>query len=277
MRYVIDHDLHIHSKLSSCSKHPEQTTENILKYALKNGLNTICITDHYWDSEVSGASDWYEPQNYEHISQSKPLPQHKNVKFLFGCETDMDKLCRIGIPPSRFDDFDFIIISTTHLHMKGFTIDEGDFDSIKTRALLWEKRLDALLDMPLPFHKIGIPHIACDLINPNSRKDYLDTLNCISDAVFERIFTKIAKLGCGVEINYADMLFTDDESETVLRPFKIAKKCGCKFYLGSDGHRPVQLIEAIISFNKAIDMLELTEDDKFILKYRGNYEGKMDL
>ena len=266
MKYKIDHDFHIHSKLSSCSNHPEQTNENILNYAKKNNLKKIILTDHYWDSAVSGASDWYEPQNFEHLSLAKPLPQAEGIEFLFGCETDMDKNCRIGIPPSRYDDFDFIIISTTHLHMKGFTIDEADFNDNETRAKLWEKRLDVLLNMDLPFHKIGIPHPACDLISPKSRKDYLDTLNLISDDVFERIFTKIAKLGCGLEINYGDMWFSEDETDIILRPFKIAKKCGCKFYLGSDSHRPQQFIEAIIAFNRAIDLLGLTEEDKFILK-----------
>lgn len=33
MRYSFDHDLHIHSQISSCSNHPEQTTERILQYA----------------------------------------------------------------------------------------------------------------------------------------------------------------------------------------------------------------------------------------------------
>ncbi len=47
MKFLYDHDLHIHSKLSSCSNHPEQTAENILAYAKKNALNTICLTDHY--------------------------------------------------------------------------------------------------------------------------------------------------------------------------------------------------------------------------------------
>ena len=32
MRFKIDHDLHIHTKLSFCSGKPEQTTENIYKY-----------------------------------------------------------------------------------------------------------------------------------------------------------------------------------------------------------------------------------------------------
>ena len=31
MRYIADHDLHIHTQLSLCSGHPEQTKENILK------------------------------------------------------------------------------------------------------------------------------------------------------------------------------------------------------------------------------------------------------
>ena len=31
MKYLIDHDYHIHSMLSLCSGHPEQTPENILE------------------------------------------------------------------------------------------------------------------------------------------------------------------------------------------------------------------------------------------------------
>ena len=49
MRYTVDHDLHIHSQISSCSRDPEQTNERILQYAEKNGLNTLCLTDHFWD------------------------------------------------------------------------------------------------------------------------------------------------------------------------------------------------------------------------------------
>ena len=65
---IIDNDLHIHSKISSCSADPQQTNERILSYAVKNGLKTICLTDHFWDETVEGASKWYMPQNYEHIA-----------------------------------------------------------------------------------------------------------------------------------------------------------------------------------------------------------------
>lgn len=52
MRYVVDHDLHIHSRLSSCSRDPEQTCENILEYAKANDFKQVCLTDHFWDMAV---------------------------------------------------------------------------------------------------------------------------------------------------------------------------------------------------------------------------------
>ena len=39
--------------------------------------------------------------------------------------------------------------------------------------------------------------------------------------------------------------------------------CGCKFYLASDAHTPEQLNVATERFQRAIDLLDLTEDDKF--------------
>ncbi|MBQ8717291.1 MAG: hypothetical protein IJY43_05560 [Clostridia bacterium] len=68
MRYKIDHDFHIHSHISSCSHSPEQTNERILQYAVENGLSQICLTDHFWDESVEGASNWYKKQDYAHIA-----------------------------------------------------------------------------------------------------------------------------------------------------------------------------------------------------------------
>ena len=263
MKFTYDHDYHIHSFLSSCSEDPQQTKYNILEYAKNNGLKSISITDHYWDSEVSGASKWYAPQNFDHISQVKPLPEAEGIEFLFGCETDMDKFLTVGLPEWRFDDFDFVIIPTTHLHMKNFTITAEDQASNERIAELWVERFDRLLDMDLPFHKIGIAHLACSLINRRSREDYLATLRLISDSDMEKVFTKAARVGCGIELNQDDMKFSDAEADDVLRMFRIAKKCGCKFYLGSDAHGLKAFARTKEIFERAIDLLGLTEDDKF--------------
>ncbi len=265
MKYKIDHDMHIHSGLSSCSKDENQNAERILKYAKDNRLSKICITDHYWDSSVEGASKFYTPQNFEHISEILPLPKADGIDFLFGCETDMDKYNTIGIPLSRFDDFGFVIIPTTHLHMHGFTIEEEDFKIKERIAPLWCKRLEALLDMPLPFGKIGIAHLCAALMNKTSREEYIATLDLLPTDEMERLFSKAAALGVGIELNMGDMSFSDSEADSVLRPFKIAKSCGCKFYLGSDAHHPEAFETAKEVFERAVTMLSLTENDKFLL------------
>lgn len=262
MRYIVDHDYHIHSKLSACSGDPEQTNERILEYAKQNRLKKIVLTDHFWDEKVAGASGWYAPQNFEHISKALPLPEENGIKFLFGCETDMDKFFTVGVSKERFQNFDFIIIPTTHLHMLGFTLSTED-SSLENRAKLWVKRLDSLLSMDLPFSKIGIAHLACGLIAPSKIEDYLKVLELIPAADMKRLFKKAADLGAGIELNSSDMSFKEKDADTVLRMFRIAKEEGCKFYLGSDAHHPNGLENAPKIFERAIDYLNLTEEDKF--------------
>ncbi len=264
MKYIIDNDLHIHSRLSSCSNDPEQTAERILKYAEENGIKTLCLTDHFWDDRVEGASSWYAPQNFEHISASKPLPQSKNVRFLFGCETELNRHLTVGVSADRYDELDFIIIPTTHFHMKGYTLTEEECADAKGRAEAWIKRLGAVLDMKLPFHKVGIAHLTCGLIAPE-RQLYLEVLDLLPDDEMRILFTRAAALGVGIELNSSDMGFADSEADTVLKPYRIAKQCGCKFYCGSDAHHPDGLDKAVKRFERAVDMLGLTEEDKFAI------------
>ena len=263
MKYTFDHDFHIHSQISSCSRDPEQNNERILKYAEDEGLHTIVLADHFWDETVPGASKWYAAQDYPHICQAKPLPQSDKVKFLFGCETEMDKNMTVGCSRERMEELAFIVIPTTHFHMEKFTIAEEHLATPQTRAQVWVDKLDALLSMDLPFHKIGIAHLVCGLIWKGDRAKYLETLDSIAAADMHRIFAKAARLGVGIEIN---MSYPDEERDTVLRPFRIAKEEGCKFYLGSDAHHPAGLDNARKKFERVIDDLELTEEDKFILK-----------
>ena len=76
---------------------------------------------------------------------------------------------------------------------------------------------------------------------------------------------RLARLGIGIELNATDMSFDKSEANIVLRPFKIAKECGCKFYFGSDAHHPQTFKNSVKLFRRAVKLLHLTEDDKFIL------------
>ena len=57
--------------------------------------------------------------------------------------------------------------------------------------------------------------------------------------------------------------YTREEKDRRFRMLKIAKQCGCKFYLGSDAHNPVAFDKALLRFNGAVDELGLEESDKF--------------
>lgn len=265
MRYIYDNDLHIHSQISLCSRDPAQTNARILQYAQENALSTICLTDHYWDEAVPlfRPFDFYAAQNYAHVSAAKPLPQTEGIRFLFGCETEMDRFMTVGIGRKRMNDFAFIVVPTTHFHMTGFTIPEETVSPVD-KAAFWLEKLHALLDMDLPFHKIGLAHLTCPLIERN-REKYLETLQALDTDALAGVFRKAARVGAGVELNAGDMGFAMDEAETVLRPYRIALEMGCKFYMGSDAHHPKGLDGAKAVFERAIDLLDLTEDDKFIL------------
>ena len=260
MKFKIDHDYHIHSCLSSCSNDPGQTPEAILEYAKANNFKSVCITDHFWDSAISGASDWYRPQDFEHISKSLPLPEDKDAKMMFGCETEMKMNKELTIRHELFDKLDFIVVPTNHFHMRGFTID-ADAVEPHQRAKIFMEHNHALLDMDLPFTKMGIAHFTDPLLAYYSNGTLFETLEKISDSDFAEFFERAAKCGIGIELNIP---LENARREDVLRPYRIAHTCGCKFYLGSDAHTRKAFDGAIARFTAIVDELSLTEDDKFI-------------
>ena len=265
MKYVLDHDYHIHSMISQCSSNPEQTAENILKYAKEHGFKSIALTDHFWDEAVPGASNWYNTYHkFSDISRALPLPTDPEVEFLFGCETDMDKNGVIGISKEKYDRFDFIIVSTTHMHMKDFTVNEEDYENPEALSRLWVERFDTLLRSDLPFGKVGIAHLAtrCIAVRDNM---HVEVIKRVPKKEMQRLFTEAARLGLGIEINGDDIGYRDEDAEDVLRLFRIAKECGCKFYYGSDAHKPREF-GVYTRFDRFVEALGLTEDDKFHIK-----------
>lgn len=260
MKYVIDHDYHIHSRLSICSANEKQTPERILQYAKDNNFKKIVLTDHYFDSAVGVPNEFYKDQS-DKYKKALPLPKSQDIEFLFGAEIDMDKNCNIGLAPDRYDEFDFVIIPTTHFHMM---LSEQDCESAVTRANAWIKRFEKVLNSNLPFHKIGLAHLSCGLIAP-AHEEFLEVLDLIPTEKMEELFGIAAEKGVGIELNIPikHLNCPTEELERIMRMYKIAKKQGCKFYLGSDAHHPEELDGAIERFSKIIDILDLTEEDKF--------------
>ena len=84
--------------------------------------------------------------------------------------------------------------------MKGFTLTAEEEENAQTRALAWVKRLDAVLSMDLPFHKIGIPHLTCGMISHKSGEN-IAVLREIPEKEMYRLFKQAAKVGVGIELN----------------------------------------------------------------------------
>jgi histidinol phosphatase-like PHP family hydrolase len=271
MKFIADHDYHIHSKISICSDHPEQTNERILRYAEENGFRKICLTDHFWDESLPARCGFYNQQGFERIKQALPLPQSEKTQFLFGCETEMDRNFNVGISEKLYDKFDFIIVPTTHLHFNAFVMNPVCYEP-EYRAYLWAERFKRLLEKDMPFHKMGIAHLTCNLMLAGEwesgaligEKKYLSVLRLLGNEVYRELFEEAKKKGIGIELNIPPFEnMTEEELFEVLRPYRVAKEAGCKFYLGSDAHTPAELDGARARFEAIIDALELTEEDKF--------------
>ncbi len=261
MRYVADHDFHIHSTTSPCCNDESQTTENILKYAKENNYKRVCLTNHIWDENVESVNIWHPEQRFDFICRDLPLPQETGIKFLFGAEADMDYRFNIGVSRERFEKFDFINVSTTHLHVIGYTVKE-EVKTVEEAASLWVKRLDALINKQFPKVKIGVAHLTTGHIFDDKTPE---VINSISDNDMFELFKGCAEKNIGIELNSKAIDPYSYTRDILLRPYEIAKECGCKFYLGSDAHKLSAFAGVKDIFNEIIDLLDLDEADKFII------------
>ena len=262
MKFCYDHDLHIHSTLSVCGNDPEQTPERILAYAKENRLHTVCLTDHFWDEALPINSGFYRAQSLAHIKSALPLPTSRDVRFLFGCETEMDAHGVIGIAPEHYGLFDFIIVPTTHMHMGELVVAEADYRTAGARAEVWIRRIDTLLSSDLPLSRVGLAHLTTSLLLRGDRDGWLAILDALDEGEMRRVFKRAAALGVGIELNMDLYQLTDKTAPTVLRPYRIAHECGCKFYIGLDVHKAHEWPEAPQMAANMLDRLELSEDDK---------------
>ncbi len=262
MRYIADHDYHIHSTVSLCCHDDSQTPEAILNYAKRNGFGSICLTNHFWDEKVESEADWCDEHDFTHVSSVLPLPQAVGIRFLFGAETDMDFNNILGISRERIDLFDFIIVSTTHLHLDGNTV-RRKIEAPEEAAFHWVDKIENLLKKELPWHKIGIAHLTTGHILKGRTHEVLPL---ISDSTLYDVFGECARKGIGIELNIKTIGMSEKESEIFLRPYFVAKDCGCKFYFGSDSHKASALVGTKENFEHVIEALDLRESDKFRLK-----------
>lgn len=146
MKFQVNHDLHCHSTLSACCGDKKQTIRAIYERAVRQGLETQCVTDHLWDRKAPGPSRWYASQDINHVKQGKAeleaiwAQQGDGPRMVFGCETEYCGGQKLGLTRENFDEFDFVIIPPNHFHMINFTRDES-INTEEAIAELFTQRL----------------------------------------------------------------------------------------------------------------------------------------
>ena len=265
---LINHDMHVHTLLSVCSSDIKNIPENILKRAAEVGLKTIGFADHMWDSSIRGASSWYAPQDVNHVMQIKDLiPEDTyGVKVLIGCETEYCGDGKVGISREAAEEFDFVLVPISHVHMKGFVLPLW-VDNNKDVARIMVHRFKEVLELdiinivpigvPHPFLPIGLQYIDC----------IDEIISYISDDEFIDCFGKAAEVGVGIELQPGCFAGTHHErkydgfhDDSFLRVYTLAKKSNCKFYFASDSHS-VRQIGDVLKVERYMREIGICEED----------------
>ena len=258
----VNHDIHLHTRLSDCCHDERMTAEAVLAHAVQKGYDTICITDHCWDSAVPGASGWYAPQTVGHVFSAGPLPESKDVRVCMGCETEYCGGKKLGLSRAAFDRFDFVVIPPNHFHMKDF-VRPSEISTPEAIAELVMTRLEELQSLDLPWRKIGIAHLSCGLMNVGGT--VTEVFRLMPAERLEKIFRTFARRGTGIELNAG--CFPDKAPEDfaeIMRPYHIAQEAGCRFYFSSDAHK-LESLEIDAKLAPVIADLQLTKEQLYII------------
>lgn len=95
-------DFHTHTNLSACAA-VEVTAQALIDGLCtgEDGLRVLGISNHLWDSDIEGASEWYKPQNVEHvISIRKELENvdTHGARILVGADDRDSRRDRLYVP-----------------------------------------------------------------------------------------------------------------------------------------------------------------------------------
>jgi len=249
---AIPHDLHVHTHLSACCGDRErQRPASILKLAEEMGVGTIGFADHIWVNPSVEPSEWYRPQDGSQTARLREelLSVSTTVRALVGCEAEMAGPGRIGMTPEYARTLDFVLLSCSHLHMKGFVEQPASDDPADVGRHLVRLFRAGVTS--------GIPTSIAHPFLPLGHIERLDAIvSSISDEEFLEVFGLAAERNVALEVTVGFLVSPGGRfsQETPVRFLSLAKKAGCRFTFGSDAHDPagqrrlpelVRLVEAV--------------------------------
>ena len=154
-------DLHLHTYLSPCASR-DATPAAYIERAARQGMTTLCFTDHYWDPLACKPMLW----GSDVFELREQFPRQSAVRVLLGCETECIGGGRIGITPQTAARLDLVLLSTGHFRAKGLTIPEDVTTLPQVRAFGAGATLNkSVFRQHLPrriAQNLGIRQYSCD-------------------------------------------------------------------------------------------------------------------
>ncbi len=258
----ITQDLHIHTNLSSCAMRDATVSEYIAK-APNDGLTTLGFSNHLWDSDIPGASNWYLPQNVEHVLKLREeLPQKREVngtRLLFGCETEFTHEGKLCLTAEHFALFDYVLVPHSHTHMKVVMPQEYAQDHHRHARYLMDSFM-GVVTHPLAKKITAIAHPFV----PGTSYDIYNTVQAlIPDSYFREAFSAAREMGIAIEMNGSCLIYQKPEDIPhceYVRIYSIAKECGCRFTYGSDSH-DFRNVRQLILVERFLEQCGIGESD----------------
>ena len=145
------------------------------------------------------------------------------------------------------------------MHMKG-NVRPADIDTAEKMAALFTGRMRELLSLPLPFEKIGLAHLNTHLLF--AEEGAAAVLRRLDRTVWRELFAAAAEKGAGIELNAAAFARAQQDWDTHIAFFELAREAGCKFYFGTDAHRLDALDETVL--DKAAEDMHLNPGQWYV-------------
>ncbi len=117
----IRHDVHTHNAFSACCADKLASTDAYIEKEIELGNRIFGLSNHIWDENVKGASNWYSKQTIIKAEEAKAslAKAPAGLKCLFGTESEYYHCYdRMGMSLEGAARFDYILIPHSHQHMR---------------------------------------------------------------------------------------------------------------------------------------------------------------
>ncbi len=243
-------DYHLHTNYSIDSR---VSIKDRVKWAIENGINEICLTDHLDRESRDVTYTVHDFAKYKKEIQEEQAIYGDKIKIKFGMELGLiPHLHKDAKEIVKKHDFDFII-GSTHEVNKVPLYESSTYYNGKDKLTAFNEYLDEVLNNSIMFDEFDVyGHI--DYVYrysnyPDNKLHYHDH-NEIIDAIFKNFVER----GKGIEINLSGVRYGHNSFHPNLEILKAFKKQGGEIVtIGSDTHNIQEVRPLII---QAQDMMK---------------------